>query len=907
MSVGGGQKRRSRSSFVSVRYVPTDEEEELHRQKEAQNLRVSLHQIKNIETILNLVDNFNRHLHLTLMVDRFHSSYQEYYLALSQALRDILAKNWIRTQQFYQMIGGKRVYYLSLEFYIGRYMKNTLINLDINEQMIQAAVALNIKLNDIEELEDDAALGNGGLGRLAACFLDSMATLGISSYGYGLRYQFGIFKQQIVDGWQVEVPDDWLRHSMPWEIRRNQNEIPVHFYGKVIWNESTKSYEWTDYETVIAQAYDYPVPGYKNNIVNTMRLFSAKADCDFNFKSFNEGEYISAVMERNKAERITCVLYPNDNIAEGRELRLKQEYFLIAASLHDILRRFKGEKRWQTTSNLQVPGKQSHTSIDYKCMPEMVAIQLNDTHPSLAIPELMRLLLDNEHLSWDDAWSITVNCFAYTNHTLMPEAIERWPVQMIEKLLPRHLQIIYEINARHLQNIRNHFPSDNDRIRRMSIIEEGSIQLVNMAYLSIIGSHTINGVAQIHSKLLREFMFKDFYELTPLKFKNKTNGITFRRWLALCNPDLFSLIMECIGEDFIRNDYQSLQIFRQYALNKNILLRIQQIKMKNKLRLAHMLEDEYNIEINIQSIFDVQIKRIHEYKRALLCLLHAITLYNRLKKNSKVVPRTIIIGGKAAPGYAIAKKIIKLINDVADVINNDTHIGNQLKLLFVKNYRVTAAEYIIPAADLSEQISLAGTEASGTGNMKFMLNGALTIGTLDGANIEMLEECGAENMYTFGFTVEQVQQRRQQGYDPYESLKNEELRLAIDQIRDGYFSSDDRSRFHDIIDTLLRDGDHWMVLGDYQAYINKQDEVSRDFLNSQLWYSKCIHNIGGAAKFSSDRTIEEYAKDIWHCKLHKNGLPNNIKEEFSSTNHEQISRHNSTDSFTIRDTYEEQL
>ncbi|CAF1538594.1 unnamed protein product, partial [Rotaria sordida] len=445
MSVSGSHKRHSRNSFVSVRYIPTDEEEELHRQTEAQNLRVSLHQIKNIETILNLVENFNRHLHLTLMVDRFHSSYQEYYLALSQALRDILAKNWIRTQQFYQMTGSKRVYYLSLEFYIGRYMRNTLINLDINEQMIQAAEALNIKLNDIEELEDDAALGNGGLGRLAACFLDSMATLGIPSYGYGLRYQFGIFKQQIVDGWQVEVPDDWLRQPMPWEIRRVQNEIRIHFYGKVIWNEFINNFQWTDYETVIAQAYDYPVPGYKNNIVNTMRLFSARADCDFNFKSFNEGEYIHAVMERNKAERITCVLYPNDNIAEGRELRLKQEYFLIAASLHDILRRFKSEKRWQTSSNkeiknntLQLPEAKSNQKsvssifVDFKCMHDMIAIQLNDTHPSLAIPEMMRLLLDNEHLSWDDAWYITVNCFAYTNHTLMPEAIERWPVQMIE-------------------------------------------------------------------------------------------------------------------------------------------------------------------------------------------------------------------------------------------------------------------------------------------------------------------------------------------------------------------------------------------------------------------------------------------------------------------------------------------
>ncbi|CAF2097755.1 unnamed protein product [Rotaria magnacalcarata] len=882
MNASGRQKQRSRSSFVSVRYIPTDEEEEQHRETEAQNLRVSLYEIKNIETILNLVENFNRHLHLTLMVDRFHSSRQEYYLAFSQALRDILAKNWIRTQQFYQMTGGKRVYYLSLEFYIGRYMRNTLINLDINEEMTRAAETLNIKLNDIEQLEDDAALGNGGLGRLAACFLDSMATLGIPSYGYGLRYQFGIFKQQIVDGWQVEVPDDWLRQPMPWEIRRVQNEIHIHFYGKVIWNASANHFQWTDYETVIAQAYDYPVPGYKNNIVNTMRLFSAKADCDFNFKSFNEGEYINAVMERNKAERITCVLYPNDNIAEGRELRLKQEYFLIAASLHDILRRFKSEKRWQKPSNqetkndtLQLPGTKSNessvesASVDFKCMPDMVAIQLNDTHPSLAIPEMMRLLLDYEHLSWDDAWYITVHCFAYTNHTLMPEAIERWPVQIIEKLLPRHLQIIYEINVRHLKNVRDHFPFDEDRVRRMSIIEEGPIQLINMAYLSIIGSHTVNGVAQIHSKLLCESMFKDFYELTPEKFQNKTNGVTFRRWLALCNPDLFSLIVECIGEQFIRNDYQSLQLFHRYASDKNILSRIQQIKIKNKLRLARMLEDEYHIDINVESIFDVQIKRIHEYKRALLCLLHAITLYNRLKndrgenKQSSFVPRTIIIGGKAAPGYAIAKKIIKLINDVALVINSDPHIGNRLKLLFVKNYRVTAAEYIIPAADLSEQISLAGTEASGTGNMKFMLNGALTIGTLDGANIEMREECGPENMYTFGFTVEDVQRRRQQSYDPYESLKNEELRLAIDQIRDGYFSPDDRSRFHDIIGALLIGGDHWMVLGDYQAYVDKQSEVSRDFLNPQIWYSKCIHNIAAAAKFSSDRTIEEYVNDIW--------------------------------------------
>ncbi|XP_028834197.1 glycogen phosphorylase, liver form isoform X2 [Denticeps clupeoides] len=705
-------------------------------------------------------------------------------------------------------------------------------------------------MEDLEEMEEDAGLGNGGLGRLAACFLDSMATQGLAAYGYGIRYEYGIFNQKIKDGWQVEEADDWLRYGNPWEKARPEYMLPVHFYGRV--EKTDEGSKWVDTQVVLAMPYDTPIPGYMNNTVNTMRLWSARAPNDFNLKDFNVGDYIQAVLDRNLAENISRVLYPNDNCFEGKELRLKQEYFVVAATLQDVIRRFKTSK------------KNSSNPLSFDSFPDKVAMQLNDTHPAMAIPELMRIFVDIEKLDWDMAWDLTKRTFAYTNHTVLPEALERWPVELMETLLPRHLEIIYQINQNHLDCIASLFPDDMDRIRHMSLIEEDGGKRVNMAHLCIVGSHAVNGVAEIHSNIIKTDIFRDFSELEPEKFQNKTNGITPRRWLLLCNPGLADLIAEAIGEDYVK-DLSQLQKLNELVDGDTFIRDISKIKQDNKLKFAQYLEKEYKVKINPSSLFDVHVKRIHEYKRQLLNCLHVITLYNRIKKtpSAPFVPRTVIIGGKAAPGYHMAKMIIKLITSVGEVVNNDPVVGSKLKVLYLENYRVSLAEKVIPATDLSEQISTAGTEASGTGNMKFMLNGALTIGTMDGANVEMAEEAGEENLFIFGMRVEDVAQLDAEGYDAMKYYKAlPELKQVIDQIKSGFFSPRQPDIFKDVMDMLFKH-DRFKVFADFEDYVKCQERVSLLYQDQKEWTKMVIKNIAASGKFSSDRTIKDYATEIW--------------------------------------------
>lgn len=814
--------------------------------------QISVRGLAGAEDVNALKKNFNRHLHFTLVKDRNVSNPRDYYFALAHTVRDHLVGRWIRTQQHYYEHDPKRIYYLSLEFYMGRTLQNTMVNLGLQNACDEATYQLGLDMEELEEIEEDAGLGNGGLGRLAACFLDSMATLGLAAYGYGIRYEFGIFNQKICNGWQVEEADDWLSYGNPWEKARPEYMLPVHFYGKV--QHTPNGAEWVDTQVVLALPYDTPVPGYKNNTCNTMRLWSAKAPNEFNLKDFNVGGYIQAVLDRNLAENISRVLYPNDNFFEGKELRLKQEYFAVAATLQDIIRRFKSSKF----------GSRDAVRTSFDAFPDKVAIQLNDTHPSMAIPELMRIFVDIEKMNWDKAWDLTVRTCAYTNHTVLPEALERWPVHLLENLLPRHLEIIYEINQRHLNRVSSIFPGDHDRLCRMSLVEEGSVKRINMAHLCIVGSHAVNGVAQIHSDIIKDTVFRDFYEMDPHKFQNKTNGITPRRWLVLCNPGLAEVIAERIGEDYI-TDLDQLKKLLDFVNDDALIRDIAKIKQENKLKFARYLESEYKVSINPNSMFDIHVKRIHEYKRQLLNVLHVITLYNRIKKDpsKQWVPRTVMIGGKAAPGYHMAKMIIKLITSVGDVINSDPAIGDRLKLIFLENYRVSLAEKVVPAADLSEQISTAGTEASGTGNMKFMLNGALTIGTMDGANVEMAEEAGEKNLFIFGMRVPDVERLDREGYNArsyYERIP--ELRQVIDQLNSGYFSPKQPDLFKDIVNMLMNH-DRFKVFADYEDYMRSQEAVSALYKNTREWTRKVIYNIAGSGKFSSDRTIAQYAREIW--------------------------------------------
>jgi starch phosphorylase len=804
--------------------------------------------------IKSLQTSFVNHLEFSLAKDKYSATQRDFLKSLVLTVRDRLIERWIETQQTYYKVDAKRIYYISMEYMIGKMTGNTLINLDLYDNMKRALFQLGINMEDIEELEYDAGLGNGGLGRLAACFLDSMATLQLPAYGYGIRYEYGIFTQKIIDGFQIETPEGWLRYGNPWEIERPEFIYLVKFYGKVKTHkekEGRQRNEWVDTENIVAMAHDTPIPGYHKNTVNNLRLWSAKATREFNLEYFNHGDYEKAVLEKIESETLSKVLYPRDDTFKGKELRLKQEYFLVSASLQDIVRRYK----------------KIHAD-KFKKFADKVAIQLNDTHPSLAIPELMRILIDQEKISWEAAWEITVKTFGFTNHTLLPEALEKWPVSLLEYLLPRHLQIIYEINQRFLQLVGQKYPKDMDRLKRMSLIEEGDEKRVNMAHLSIIGSHSVNGVAELHSRLVKEVMFKDFHELYPGKFNNKTNGISQRTWLKVCNPGLSKLISEKIGDGWI-TDLRELKKLEPYINDKTVQKKWRQVKLENKKNLAECIKKKHHIEIDIHSLFDCQTKRIHEYKRQLLNVFHVITLYNKLKSNPEldIVPRTVIFSGKSAPGYTNAKLIIKLINAVADTINQDTSIDNKLKVIFIPNYSVSIAQKIIPAADLSEQISTAGMEASGTGNMKYALNGALTIGTLDGSNIEIINEVGNENIFTFGLTEKEVMNLRKLGNNPLDYYhKDSELKQVLDMITNGYFSVNDRDLFKSLIYPILYQGDYYMLLSDYHKYIECQKRISRVYKDQTAWTKMSIINVANMGVFSSDRTIQEYAKEIWDVK-----------------------------------------
>ncbi|MDT8318340.1 MAG: glycogen/starch/alpha-glucan phosphorylase [bacterium] len=796
---------------------------------------------------------FQTHLEYSLAKDGYSTTDLDAFMSIAYVVRDHLIERWLETQRTYYEKDAKRVYYFSLEFLIGRSLGNSLVNLGLFDKCHDALHDLGYSLEDIRELEWDAGLGNGGLGRLAACFLDSMATLGIPGYGYGIRYEYGIFFQKLIDGWQVETPDNWLRHGNPWEFPRPEHLYKVKFNGRVnrYRGEDCKDcHEWIDTEDVMAMPYDMPVPGYGNKTVNNLRLWAAKSTRAFDLDFFNSGDYIGAVQQKNDSENISRVLYPSDQVKKGKELRLKQQYFFVSASLQDIIRRY--EKTHKTFGQFSLK----------------VAIQLNDTHPAIAIPELMRILIDEYNLGWDRAWEITVNTFAYTNHTVMPEALEKWPADLMEKLFPRHMQIIYEINHRFLDMVRREYAGDDAKVARMSIIEEGGVPMVRMTNLAIIGSHSVNGVAALHTEILKERVFKDFYEMSPSKFTNKTNGITPRRWLKKSNPALSALITKHIGDGWIK-DLSELKKLLPLVEDESFRNNWYEVKKANKEVLASYIRDSIGVEVDVDSMFDCQIKRLHEYKRQLLNLLHVVTMYNRIKADPSAdfVPRTVLFGGKSAPAYFIAKLMIKLINSVADTINDDPDCDGKLKLLFLSNYNVSLAEMIIPATDLSEQVSTAGTEASGTGNMKFALNGALTIGTLDGANVEIMEEVGDDNIFIFGLTAEEVEELKSSGYNPMDYYnENEELKGVIDMISSGVFCPSSPDLFKPLTDSLMYHGDNYLLFADYKAYVECQDRVSREYMDRENWIRKSIINVANMGKFSSDRTIAEYAEEIWRVK-----------------------------------------
>lgn len=781
------------------------------------------------------------------------------YMALGYTLRDIMTEKWINTQSLYYEKEKKRVYYLSLEFLIGRSLSNAILNLGIMEPVKAALDELGFDLADVVEEEEDAALGNGGLGRLAACFMDSIATLKIPAYGYGIYYEYGLFNQQLIDGYQVESPDNWLRYGSPWAFERKQ-PVSVHFYGRLsTFQDGDGNYrvKWVDTEDVVAIPCDLLVPGYNNGHVVNMRLWTARASRELDLNYFSRGDYIGAVTSKVSSETISKVLYPPDHNMAGMELRLKQQYFFVAATFHDIMRRFK----------------KKHKNFDK--FSERIAVQLNDTHPAIAIPELMRLLLDEEGLNWEKAWDISTKTFAYTNHTLMPEALEKWDVDMIGRVLPRHLQIIYEINQRFLDLVKIQYPGDEGRLQGMSIIEEGPVKKIRMAHLAIIGSHSVNGVAELHTKLLRENIFPHYDEFYPGKFNSKTNGITPRRWLLQANPYLAKLISSKIGSAWI-TDLDKLRGLETLADDSFFQKSWQEVKLANKKRLAALIEKECGVEVDSHSLFDVQVKRIHEYKRQLLNCLHVIKLYQQLVRNPEQdsVPRTVIFAGKAAPSYWRAKCIIKLITSVADVVNNDPRIGNKLRVVFLPNYNVSMAEIIMPGADLSEQISTAGTEASGTGNMKFSLSGALTIGTLDGANVEILEEVGEENIFIFGMTAQEAEYERIHISRSPQMVCDENPLVAsvMNSLKDGSFSGGDRKMFQSLVDSLMSSQDPYLLLRDFESYLGCQEKVEEAYVDQQQWTRMSILNVARMGKFSTDRTIRQYAEEIWGIPVEKEVL-----------------------------------
>jgi glycogen phosphorylase len=775
----------------------------------------------------------------------------DHYMALAYTVRDRLLHRWIDTAQTYFQRRSRSVLYLSAEFLMGPQLGNNLINLGIFEVTREALKSLEIDLDDLLEQEEEPGLGNGGLGRLAACFLDSLATLGVPSIGYGIRYEFGIFDQAIRDGWQIERTDKWLRFGNPWEIPRPEIVFEVGFGGRTeMVNDGTREhFRWVPDRVVRGMAYDTPVVGYRNGTVNLLRLWKAEAVESFDFAAFNTGDYYRAVQEKMVSENITKVLYPNDESPQGKQLRLQQQYFFASCALQDMIRIYL-----QRSSNLR--------ELDGQ-----FAVQLNDTHPAIAVAELMRLLLDVHHLSWGDAWGVTERTFGYTNHTLLPEALERWPLPLFSSVLPRHLEIIYEINRRFLEQVRERFPNDTHKLRQLSLIDESGPRFVRMANLACVGSRAINGVARLHSELLKEGVLRDFYELCPEKFSNKTNGVTPRRFIALSNPSLTELITSAIGGGWVKN-LDELRKLETVAADRTFRKKWQSVKATNKERLTQLVKERTGVILDPASMFDIQVKRIHEYKRQHLNVLHIITLYNRLRRDpgAQVPSRSVLFGGKAAPGYFMAKLIIKLINSVAEVVNSDPVIGGRLKVAFIPNFNVKTAQKVYPAAELSEQISTAGKEASGTGNMKFSLNGALTIGTLDGANVEIREQVGAENFFLFGLNVSEVEEARRHGYSPWSYYERDlELREVINQINDGFFSPDQPGLFRPLVDSLLQH-DEYMLLADYRAYIDCQDRVGRLFQDQDAWTRMSILNVARMGYFSSDRSISEYCRDIWKAE-----------------------------------------
>ena len=802
-----------------------------------------------------LLHSFTNHLLYSLAKDQYSATELDRYMSLALTVRDRLIERWISTQQRYYQKDAKRVYYLSAEFLMGRALANNLINLGMYDVARDAVKMLNLDLGDVLGQEVDAGLGNGGLGRLAACFLDSMATLDIPGYGYGIRYEFGMFDQEIKGGWQVEKPDEWLRLGNPWEISRPEYGVPVRFGGQVEEHSDDRGQlrvRWTGGEQVVGMPYDTPIAGYGCNTVNTLRLWRARASSDFDLRYFNEGDYEKAVLDKNRSETISKVLYPSDVKVFGKELRLKQQYFFVACSLHDIVRRHL----------VAYPSLENFA--------EKIAIQLNDTHPAVAIPELMRILVDEHAVPWEKAWEVTQATIGYTNHTLLAEALETWSVELFQRLLPRHLTIIYEINRRFLRQVKSRYPFDDARLSRMSVIDDGNgladSKRIRMAYLAVVGSHSVNGVAALHTELLKAHLLHDFHEMWPERFHNVTNGVTPRRWLLTANPLLADAITARIGDGWI-TQLEQLEKLVEHAEDPAFRSEVRAIKQRNKEQLARYIEAEHRVPIDRASIFDVQVKRLHEYKRQLLNLLHVVALYLRVKKNPElaIVPRTFIFGGKAAPAYTTAKLIIKLINSVGSVINADPQVNGKLRMVFLANYRVSLAERIFPASDLSEQISTAGKEASGTGNMKFALNGALTIGTLDGANIEIRDEVGPENFFLFGLTAAQVMELQRGGYRPRDFYEqNAELKAVLDLIASGFFEPEHPELFHPLIQSLL-DQDPYMLLADFQSYVECQESVSKAFQDPDQWTRKAILNIAQMGRFSSDRSIREYAERLWRA------------------------------------------
>ncbi len=802
-----------------------------------------------------VLHSFTNHLLYSLAKDQYSATARDRFMSLALTVRDRLIERWISTQQRYYRRDAKRVYYLSAEFLMGRALANNLLNLGLYDTAREAMRMMGLEVSDLLEQEVDAGLGNGGLGRLAACFLDSMATLDVPGYGYGIRYEFGMFDQEIKAGWQIEKPDEWLRFGNPWEMPRPEYWVPVGFGGRTEehFDHGQLKIHWAPEEQVIGVAYDTPIAGYGNATVNTLRLWRARASEEFDLTLFNDGDYERAVLEKNRSETISKVLYPSDVKMFGRELRLKQQYFFVACSLHDIVRRHLV----------------AHKSLDD--FADKIAIQLNDTHPAVAIPELMRIFVDEHQLPWEKAWELTVATFGYTNHTLLSEALETWPVEIFGQLLPRHLAIILEINRRFLRQVMNRFPYDEPRISRMSLVDEGDGQLaskrIRMAYLAVVGSHSVNGVAALHTQLLQQDLLHDFHEMWPERFNNKTNGVTPRRWLLAANPLLSEAITARIGDGW-SIDLDELRKLEPLADDETFRAAFRDIKQRNKEQLAAYIEREQGITVDRNSIFDVQVKRLHEYKRQLLNLLHIVALYLRIKNQPDLpmVPRTFIFGGKAAPAYAVAKLIIKLINSVGAVVNADPQVKEKLKVVFLANYRVSLAERIFPGSDLSEQISTAGKEASGTGNMKFALNGALTIGTLDGANIEIRDEVGHENFFLFGLTAQEVQDLLRRGYRPRDFYEqNAELRAVLDLVNGGFFEPEHPELFRPLVQSLL-DHDPYLLLADFASYADCQQRVEQAFVDKERWTKMAILNVARMGKFSSDRTIREYAEQIWKAQ-----------------------------------------